>query len=225
MVWDHAVGRVVLLTGFDSAIWKWDGVEWTGAGAGPQVAALTGAAYDETNKVLLVLGRESPGPSSPPAYQGDVMWSWDGARWTMSPTPMSWRWEGGVAYDQVHRQLVVHGGFGNGDNRTWLWDGRTWSGVNTSTFPMANQSTAAYDPVRHEVAMYAPGGETWTWDGITWRKRSTTGPGIRRDQSMAFDAAIGKVVLFGGKSPGGANDEVYHNDLWAWDGTAWTQIA
>ena len=57
--------------------------------------------------------------------------------------------------------------------------------------------------------------------------RSTAGPGIRRDQSMAFDAAIGKVVLFGGKSPpvSGSNDEVEHNDLWAWDGARWTQLA
>ena len=72
--------------------------------------------------------------------------------------------------------------------------------------------------------MYAPGGETWTWNGTTWRLRSTSGPGIRRDQSMAFDAALGEVVLFGGKSPQG-QAEVSHDDLWGWDGTRWIRLA
>jgi hypothetical protein len=40
---------------------------------------------------------------------------------------------------------------------------------------------------------------------------------------MAYDAAIGEVVLFGGKSPEGQT-EVSHNDLWGWDGSRWSRL-
>jgi len=39
-------------------------------------------------------------------------------------------------------------------------------------------------------------------------------------QSIAYDVAIGKVVLFGGKFASGGNPS---NQLWTWDGATWTQ--
>ncbi|MHB8590288.1 MAG: hypothetical protein ACYDA0_15835 [Candidatus Dormibacteraceae bacterium] len=40
---------------------------------------------------------------------------------------------------------------------------------------------------------------------------------------MVFDGAVGKIVLYGGMvtAPSG---NTLKNDLWAWDGTTWTQI-
>ena len=240
MVWDATVGRVVLLSGAGGEVWDWDGVRWTDAGAAPRTDVAAGVSYDTADGRLLLLARP-PGEAYPPpasgarlspassiasAYQGEAMWSWDGTSWSESLTPMSWREQAAVAYDQDQRQLVVYGGYGDGGTTTWLWDGAAWSERQTPAFAIANQSSAAYDPIRHQVIMYAPGGETWSWDGATWEKQSTMGPGYRRDQSMAFDAAIGEVVMFGGKSPPvSGSDEVFHNDLWAWDGLAWRQLA
>jgi hypothetical protein len=223
MVWDAAVGRALLITNEGTGTWTWDGVAWSAAsGPGLDASTLTGAAYDTGTGEVVVLGQAARGSAM--FASAEAMWSWSGADWQTSNTPMSARVEAVVAYDQLHGQLVVYGGFGDADPTTWLWDGQTWSGVHTSVYPMANQSSSAYDPLRSQVVMYAPGGETWTWDGTGWTLRSTGGPGIRRESSMAFDAAIGKVVLFGGKSPEGQS-EVAHNDLWAWDGTRWSQLA
>ncbi len=57
--------------------------------------------------------------------------------------------------------------------------------------------------------------------GIAWSQRIVSGPSPRDVHAMAFDAARGATVLFGGYSTsGGVNDET-----WEWNGTAWTQRA
>jgi hypothetical protein len=55
---------------------------------------------------------------------------------------------------------------------------------------------------------------------LTWTELSPpVKPGPRDDQAMAYDAATGTVVLFGGYLKG-----VYPiGDTWTWDGTTWTE--
>jgi hypothetical protein len=61
--------------------------------------------------------------------------------------------------------------------------------------------------------------ETLVWDGINWvRKSPGTSPPARYHHAMAFDAARGQIVLFGGLGPSGPM-----NDTWVWDGANWVQ--
>jgi hypothetical protein len=63
-------------------------------------------------------------------------------------------------------------------------------------------------------------GDTWTWDGTDWTQRSPAdAPSRRYSAGTAYDAARGRVVLFGG----GTNCCGVLGDTWAWDGTEWTQ--
>ena len=41
--------------------------------------------------------------------------------------------------------------------------------------------------------------------------------------AMVYDAARSRVLVFGGRTKSGAND-VFLNDLWAWDGSTWSHI-
>jgi hypothetical protein len=62
-------------------------------------------------------------------------------------------------------------------------------------------------------------GDTWTWDGANWTQKSPAGnPPPRWGHAMAYDAAHGQVVLFGG-----INFPDVFGDTWVWDGTNWTQ--
>src|ERR1700719_986653 len=55
--------------------------------------------------------------------------------------------------------------------------------------------------------------------GLSWtRQAPASSPPARSGASMAYDAATGTVVLFGG---GGANSSL--SDTWTWDGATWTQ--
>ncbi|HLG92667.1 MAG TPA: hypothetical protein VKY15_06770, partial [Acidimicrobiales bacterium] len=61
------------------------------------------------------------------------------------------------------------------------------------------------------------GNDTWTYDGTTWAQQfPATSPPVRDGASMAYDPAIGKVVLFGGENPS------FLGDTWTYDGT-WAQ--
>ncbi len=70
-----------------------------------------------------------------------------------------------------------------------------------------------------EPAAAPPLGDTWVWDGTNWTEKTpVNSPSAREGATMAYDAAHGQVVLFGGDDAAG-----YLNDTWVWDGTNWTE--
>ena len=73
---------------------------------------------------------------------------------------------------------------------------------------------------RSSVVIFQAFNDTWVWDGSNWTQKSPqTSPPGRQGHAMAYDAAHGQVVLFGGMEP---NDNKL-NDTWVWDGANWTQ--
>ena len=65
-------------------------------------------------------------------------------------------------------------------------------------------------------------GDTWVWDGTTWEDRSSSTlipPPARHNASMAYDAARGEIVLFGGSN---RDLGVLFDETWTWNGTEWT---
>ena len=53
-----------------------------------------------------------------------------------------------------------------------------------------------------------------------WVQKQDVGPQLRFGQAMAFDAARGRVVLFGGST-----GSSFLGDTWEWDGAHWTEVA
>ncbi len=60
-----------------------------------------------------------------------------------------------------------------------------------------------------------------------WSKLSpSTSPSARYSSAMAYDAASGKIILFGGESVSGSpSTTTYFSDTWQWDGSTWTQLS
>src|SRR5215510_781723 len=50
---------------------------------------------------------------------------------------------------------------------------------------------------------------------------ASSSPSARRHSAIAYDAARRRVLLFGGVD----NSDVVLDDLWSWNGTAWTRLA
>ncbi len=89
----------------------------------------------------------------------------------------------------------------------------------------------AYDAARGRVVLFGGAneydvfdfGDTWEWTGSAWVERTpASSPPARFGHGMAYDAARGRVVLFGGY-------EFYSGrslgDTWEWDGSAWVERA
>jgi hypothetical protein len=109
-----------------------------------------------------------------------------------------------------------------------------WTKVAPKASPAKRMFHAmAYDSARQRVVMF--GGQragsyhyppkppltgTWEYDGSTWVRRSTAAsPPVRTFHTMAYDAARGVVVMFGGSDnmiPASAVDET-----WEYDGKNW----
>ena len=115
----------------------------------------------------------------------------------------------------------------SGGVQQWEFDGRSWTHVPVLTPPQRDMVQIVADQLHQVIVLFGGLGktDTWTWDGFTWTQRfppqspavrSTTGP----MPGMAYDAARGQVVVFGG-----AGDGPVLNDTWLWDGAEWWQAA
>lgn len=129
----------------------------------------------------------------------------------------------GTAFDSVHNQLLLFGGWAGIEmNDTWVWDGNNWTQKNLTSSPLPRSSVRmVWDDTRKQVLLFggirqgSRLGDTWVWDGTTWiQKTPANSPSARDGHAMAYDAARQQVVLFGGN---GGTDET-----WLWDGVNWT---
>jgi hypothetical protein len=115
--------------------------------------------------------------------------------------------------------------------------GTAWSkNRSAGPTPARQLSAMAFDAAHSQLVLFGgtttvsggPAGalnETWTWDGCNWTHQplqiNPPPPSPRLGAGMAYDATIGKVVLFGGQGPSTPNGM---NDTWTWDGRSWTPL-
>lgn len=110
---------------------------------------------------------------------------------------------------------------------TAVAEGWAWSRIPTKGGPSPRRQVGiTFDPVRKQTVIFGGVvrkdlkclGDTWSFDGTNW-VRGGDGPPPRQNAALAFDAVRGRVLLFGGTC-----GEQYYNDLWEFDGRAWTEV-
>jgi hypothetical protein len=193
----------------------------------PPARQASSMTYDAARSEVVLFG----GYDSGGVHLSDT-WTWDGSTWTEQHpvTSPSARDAPGLAYDALRDEVVLFGGRTDTAvlNDTWTWDGTNWTEQHPAKSPPIRVGPGmAFDADRGNIVLF--GGyqgcyhcnlrDTWTWDGINWKKqRPATSPSKRDSMGMAYDAASGKVVMFGGIFwPNGKGD------TWTWDGSNWTQ--
>src|ERR1700739_762449 len=175
-------------------------------------------------------------------------WLWNGTNWTnvtastitSTNTPPA-RSNQTMVYDAAQGAVVMFGGATGAQassrlGDTWLWNGtaNNWTqGTGLSSTPPARSSAAmAYDAATGQVVLLgglggastggADLGDTWVWYENNWYSEApSNSPSARYGASMAYDAALGEVILFGGFDQSGNED----TDTWAWNGSNWTQLS
>jgi hypothetical protein len=205
--------------------------DWTQQAPATSPPAREGAAmaYDAATSTTVLFGGRIRG-----VQRGDT-WTWDGATWTkQAPATSPHRREGAaMAYDAATGTVVLFSGPVTYRD-TWTWDGTTWTKQAPAARPPARRfATMAYDAATGTIVLF--GGvnfirgthflrDTWTWDGSTWTKQAPAArPPGREGASMAYDAATGTIVLFGGAN--GSQGSHLLRDTWTWDGATWTKQA
>jgi len=164
---------------------------------------------------------------APPAYAEDWVQIASGS----SPEPVPDEVpgapdRGAMVFDSSLGTMVLFGGLGNAaETPMWQWDGTHWQPLTV----VANPTSAAGGPVAYArdtgrgVTVVYSAQRTWELSGGTWTEVADTSasPFLRDDAVMAYDAARGVTVLFGGTT--GFNG--FLGDTWEWDGNTWTEVA
>ncbi len=148
---------------------------------------------------------------------------WDGTHWRAVPGNPAPLGETALAFDGVRVIGVANG-------RTYRWTGSGWADMGAPA-PNLSGMRLAFDEARGRVVAF--GGrvhpfllsdETFEWDGSTWTDVTPAlRPPARVQHALAYHAASGKVVLFGGET-GTPPSLVRVADTWTWDGQEWTQV-
>jgi hypothetical protein len=127
-----------------------------------------------------------------------------------------------LAYDAARGECL----FFSYARETWTYDGVAWDYRGNQQGPTngIHPGGSCFDAARQVVVMVAgnqsTGQETWEWNGTAWSRRLVGGLPGRHSFALAYDAARGKTLLFGGSR--GAS--VGLADTWEWDGSTWTQV-
>lgn len=215
MTYDPVLARTIAVVPTASPLaaeaWSWDGAAWSlvtpVTGTVPILSSLT---YDPSFNVVLGMAVRSTH-------------TFDGSAWQLAyQTVITRALRAGLVLDETTGNLLAIGG---GTGRTSERRNGQWIEVATDG-PSRNSETAvAFDTARGVVVSYGTSTDrqaVWEWSNGAWSLRSTglaVEPPSRRDAAVAFDPVSNRTILFGGLGIFALND------TWAWDGTAWTQLA
>jgi hypothetical protein len=147
------------------------------------------------------------------------------------------RFAGGMAYSTTQSASILFGGLGASTGGpdsladTWAFNGTSWSQLFPAVSPPGRfGDQLAFDSLHNLIVLFGGAlfinngiifslNDTWTWNGSDWTQMfPAVSPPSRYLNGMAFDAATGQVVVFGGVGNAG-----FLGDTWVWNGANWTQ--
>lgn len=147
-----------------------------------------------------------------------------------------------MTYDPVDGYVVLFGGepsVGAGVlAQTWVFRHGTWSQLSPSISPPARRQAAmVYDARDGYVVMFGGSvdagpnqvtylADTWAFRDGSWTNLTTSlAPPPRTEAGIAYDAADGYVVLFGGHNgTSDASSWSYLNDTWRFEAGQWHEL-
>jgi Galactose oxidase, central domain len=202
------IRHVTLLFGGDSGIagnapqlsdwWKWDGTTWTALSSGPSARSWAGLTWDSARSRAVLFGGATSGvPLSD-------TWEWTEVGWTQAGAgnPPA-RQIFSIAFDAQRSRTVFYGGYNAGAaGGTWEY-ASSWLQANPSGAPPGQfAAPLVFDSVAQRVVLIGGSNGSalatvWTYDGSTWEAWPSL-PTARGYASAAYDAARGKIVVFGG---------------------------
>jgi hypothetical protein len=152
-------------------------------------------------------------------------------KWTeLTPAPSpSARILHAAVYDSNRKQVILFGGKDESGflNDTWCYDPveNVWEQHNTVGSPPPRLGhVMVYDPVQDRVVLFGGEGELgeilndmWAYDVLskTWSLLQPVGvvPSARQEAAVAYDPDNQQMILFGGKTDAGLDDETWAFDL------------
>lgn len=219
----------LLSSGLFTGTWKWSSNAWSRVDETAPLAAVNATiVMSPFSGNTVVAYQVAPGGAS-------ETWVWNGAWTKANVTSPSARMGPSMAYDSSRNRVVLFGGkvFESYPDvllaDTWEWDGTNWTQQTPVHSPPARAlGGMAYDAAAGTTVLF--GGvtitydgqtclnDTWTWNGTDWTQHTLSTAPSPRAAPMAYDAARGQVVLFGGGAFNADGGMTNYGDTWVWSG-------
>ncbi|HOB70584.1 MAG TPA: kelch repeat-containing protein, partial [bacterium] len=242
MFYDTINSHIILFGGISDEgemgdAWKYDDGKWKemsdpSKNETPDERMAHAAAYDSKRQRTVLFGGDVFYYS-----WNDETWEWNDGQWEqIVPESMDnpdLRGYHSMVFDEVSEKVILFGGLTDwgASEEMWEWDGKRWDLVIPESFsnPAGRDSHAAvYDSEQNCMILFGgwtdSGAENiiWKWDGRSWEEvvpATSDVPTVRFSHAMAYDKNRNRIVLFGGLTEDGINDET-----WEWDGAKWEKI-
>ena len=231
MAYDSTHDRVILFGGDDDYyddtwVYNYTDNSWTNRTASlnkPSARYYFSMVYDSTHdRVILFGGWDGNRDDETWIYNyNDNTWT----NMTILSTKPSARYTHSMVYDSTNDVVILFGGMDSvgRDDETWVYNytDNSWTNMNPlSTKPSARWlHSMAYDSTHDRVILFGGfngGGfsdETWVYNysDNTWTNMTTSlnKPSARWSHSMVYDSTHDRVILFGGDTMDGYNDEAW----------------
>lgn len=120
-----------------------------------------------------------------------------------------------------------------GGSEIFEWNGTEWKAPSVEKTPDARRFAGfAYDKTLQKAVLFGGYDEvnfrddTWTWDGTTWTNvKPKTKPKKRGQMAMWYDPLAHKTLLYSGVGREDIDEHVTRfEDMWAFDGTQWSEV-
>jgi len=229
--YDPSMGFSVLydctLVSCSPETWSFNASGWTPVNTttspGPGVWSMT---YDAGDGYVLLYGGK-----------GGYTWEFSGGQWTNITGPTGpFLYEGAaISYDPHDGYCLLYGGADGAEmpNSSWIFKAGSWSMINISgdgpgigsVFPQS----IVYDPQLQSLVFFDGGSNyTYLYQAGVWTAvyAPPPVPGGIDWGSLSYDPLSGRVLYFGGYTENNSTyTTVYHNELWAFNGTSWVDVA
>jgi hypothetical protein len=234
--------------------WKFSGGNWSvlnTTGALPELL-YPGLAYDGADSYVVLFGglqiAGSQGQVTLMAYS-NATWSYSGGTWTnRTSTTTAQPYADSVVditYDAADGYVFLFDESVTGPATMaptdWAYVAGVWTNISGPLGSAAppDSGVMVYDAADQYVVYFGglatgPGLENWTTLNETWEFHAgawsnitanvTGAPGGRVFAGIAYDAYLGKVVVFGGTVWNGPGNYSWANDTWAYSAGAWTNL-
>ncbi|HEV2520490.1 MAG TPA: hypothetical protein VGX00_07770 [Thermoplasmata archaeon] len=151
-------------------------------------------------------------------------------------TPTSMAYDTGIGFTLMVTPTRSATGLGSAEVGTWAYSAGNWTELSPTTAPSAREyASLTYDDALGQMILfggYSPKGaylsDTWGFTASGWTNlssHSTLTPPARASAQIAYDAAGGFVVLYGGYGVNGAAGVGNLSDTWTFNASGWTQVA
>jgi len=136
-----------------------------------------------------------------------------------------------MAYDPISKKVLSFGGYDTNGyrNDTWLFDGATWTQVNTAVAPPARAAAGiTVDRLSGNLILFGGFngsqylGDTWVWSGKTqtWTQANPNHVPTAVTLPMMFcDPIDGRAEMVGG-----FDGNFFQNITWKWKGADWREL-